>query len=172
MGNVLRSGPVGVLSADLLAIFGADADPIEAVAARARERHPGRAPIVWECDASSFHFGFVSDEAEAILGHTLDKWLTPSFWAERVVHQDDRDDAVTYCSLATAKASDHMFEYRACARDGRTVWLRDYVKVVKDARGAAAKLRGVMFDVSAEKGAAPAAEAARMPTREELAALA
>ena len=64
---------------------------------------------------------------------------------------DDRDDAVTYCALATGKGRDHMFEYRARTADGRLVWLRDFVMVIRSADSVSLRLRGAMFDVSREK---------------------
>ncbi len=114
---------------------------------------PGAPPIVWECDARTFTFGYVGRRAVDILGYPTEKWREPGFWAQHVVHADDHDDAVSYCALATDKAQDHVFEYRARAADGRLVWLCDYVKVVRDERGQAVRLRGAMVDVSADKAA-------------------
>jgi PAS domain-containing protein len=168
MANVLRAGQLSILSPELLALFGADSDTMEHIDARARSLYPERPPIVWECDARSFQFAYVGAGA-AMLGYPGGRWLEPMFWADQVVHQDDREDAITYCALATAKARDHMFEYRARAADGRLIWLRDFVKVIPGPDGAPARLRGVMFDVSEEKAANPA-PAARIPTRAELVA--
>jgi PAS domain-containing protein len=168
MANVLRAGQLSVLSPELLTLFGADTDPMEQIEARARSLYPERTPIVWECDACTFQFAYGGGGAAA-LGYPLARWLEPMFWADNVVHDDDRDDAITYCSLATAKARDHMFEYRARTAAGGLVWLRDFVKVIPGPGGAPARLRGVMFDVTEEKAATPG-PAARVPTRDELAA--
>lgn len=170
MSKILRAGQVMVLPPELLELLGSDGEPMEALAARARTMFPAAPPIVWECDACSFQFAFVSDAAVPVLGYPSERWLEPMFWTTRIVCDEDRDDAVTYCELATAKARDHMFEYRARAADGRIVWLRDYVKVVPDGRGRALRLRGVMFDVTSEKVAEAAPVPARTPTRAELAA--
>lgn len=167
--KVLRAGPVTVLPDALLDVFGSDGDSIEEVERRASAAFPHETPIVWECDAASFQFGYVSEAAAQLLGFPSRRWLEPMFWTEHIVAAEDLDDAVTYCALATAKARDHMFEYRARAADGRVVWLRDFVKVVaRPGTASAVTLRGVMFDVTAEKLAHPAPTAEQRPLRSEL----
>lgn len=110
--------------------------------------------IVWEMDARTWRFTFVSDRAEHLLGYPVRRWLDEdSFWQEVLLHPDDRDWAVDFCVTATGQARDHEFLYRARAADGRIVWLKDLVRVVRDDAGAARLLRGVMVDVTREKEA-------------------
>src|SRR5439155_5952330 len=53
--------------------------------------------IVWEADAETFVFSFVSAEAERILGYPAERWLRePTFWKDHI-HPDDRDWAVRFC---------------------------------------------------------------------------
>lgn len=117
---------------------------------RAHELLPGKPLIVWEGDAATFRFSYVSGgDAEELLGHPADRWTEePGFWAQTVVHPEDRDEAIAFCALATGKCEDHDFVYRARTADGRTVWLHDVVTVVRGARGVAERLRGVMLDVT------------------------
>jgi signal transduction histidine kinase/CheY-like chemotaxis protein len=49
---------------------------------------------------------------------------------------------------AIAEGRDHEFEYRALAADGREVWLRDIVHVVRDADGRPTTLRGLTVDLT------------------------
>jgi PAS domain-containing protein len=129
--------------------FGDGSEPIESVAQRAEALFAGVPIIVWEGDAQTFQFSFVSQSAEALLGHPCSRWVSEvSFWADQVVHPADRDEAIAYCALATGKGRDHAFEYRATAADGRTLTLIDYVQVVRGPRGIATRLRGIMIDVS------------------------
>jgi PAS domain-containing protein len=129
-------------------IFGADDDPMVVVEHRAKKLLEGQRPIVWEGDAQTFQFGFVSGHAQAVLGYPASRWIEePTFWADIVVHPDDRNDAIAYCALATGKGIDHDFKYRARAADGRTVVLHDIVKVIKGRRGVAERLRGIMVEV-------------------------
>jgi PAS domain S-box-containing protein len=108
--------------------------------------------IVWEADAATFRFSFVSDQAERILGYPVERWLSePTFWKDHL-HPQDREWAVPFCERATSENRDHDFEYRMIAADGRVVWLHDLVTVVVD-DGRATQLRGVMVDITDRKHA-------------------
>jgi PAS domain S-box-containing protein len=108
--------------------------------------------IVWEADAETFRFTFVSAQAERLLGHPIARWLSePTFWIDHI-HPDDRVGAVQYCVSCTRELRDHRFDYRMRAADGRYVWLQDVVTVVaKD--GCPTELRGIMVDITARKQA-------------------
>ena len=103
--------------------------------------------IVWEADAQTFAFLFVSDQAERILGYPAEQWLKePSFWKDHL-HPEDRNWAVQFCVQATSEKRNHDFEYRMIAANGSVVWLRDLVTVVVE-NGRASRLRGMMIDVT------------------------
>ena len=106
--------------------------------------------IVWEGDASTLEFTFVSKQAERLLGYPVERWTTePDFWRAHM-HPDDRGWAPSYGARATAESRAHEFEYRMLAADGRIVWLRDIVTVVVE-DGTPVKLRGVMIDITEQK---------------------
>jgi PAS domain S-box-containing protein len=106
--------------------------------------------IVWECDANTIEFSFVSKEAERLLGYPVRRWIKePGFWQGHI-HEDDRQWTIDYCTKATAEKRDHELEYRMIAADGRTVWLRDIVHVVVE-NNEPVKLRGIMTDISERK---------------------
>ena len=108
--------------------------------------------IVWEADARTFAFTFVSQRAERLLGYPCQRWLEEAtFWSEHI-HPEDRERAVQFCTASTAGKRDHEFEYRMLAADGRVVWLHDIVKVVVE-NDQPIKLRGVMVDITARKQA-------------------
>ncbi|MCC2670424.1 MAG: diguanylate cyclase/phosphodiesterase with sensor(s), partial [Armatimonadetes bacterium] len=109
--------------------------------------------IVWEAEADTWRFTFVSGRAEALLGYPVARWLhEPGFWSS-LLHPDDRERAVRYCTEWTAAGEDHEFEYRAITASGRTVWLRDLVRVIPAEDGRPAQLRGVMLDITCQKEA-------------------
>jgi two-component system, cell cycle sensor histidine kinase and response regulator CckA len=113
-----------------------------------REIVEGLDAIVWEADATTWQFTFVSRRAEDILGYPVGQWLSEAnFWVNHI-HPDDRVRAVAICSEATAKGEDHQFDYRALAAAGHEVWLRDIVRVVKDRAGRPSRLHGVMVDIT------------------------
>jgi PAS domain S-box-containing protein len=120
---------------------------------RARERFESLVQsidgIVWEADAATFRFTFVSRQAERLLGYPLAQWQAPNFWRDHL-HPDDRERALAYCLEETAKLRDHRCQYRMIAADGRIVWLDDLISVTaKD--GKPATLRGVMVDISEQR---------------------
>ncbi len=105
--------------------------------------------IVWEADAQTFTFTFISQKAERLLGFAVSDWLEPGFWVAHI-HPEDRDWAPQFCASCTGRLEPHDFEYRFVARDGHTVWLRDIVAVVAE-NGQPRWLRGVMVDISDKK---------------------
>ena len=128
-------------------VFGDNADAMETLNRRADELLPPDA-ILWECDANTFVFSYVSPSAVTALGYPTQRWIDDTtFWATKVVHQHDAEQAVGFCAAETACDRDHAFEYRAVAADGRVVRLRDVVRVVPAMDGQPKRLRGVMFVV-------------------------
>lgn len=108
--------------------------------------------IVWQADARTFRFSFVSRQAEKILGYPVSRWLDePTFWRDHL-HEDDRQEAVRYCQEATERMVPHELEYRMRTADGRDIWLRDIVSVIVE-EDRPVLLRGVMIDVTALKRA-------------------
>src|SRR5439155_12727834 len=66
--------------------------------------------IVWEADAATLQFAFVSSQAERILGYPVERWLSePTFWKDHL-HPDDRKWAVGFCEKATAEGRNYDFE--------------------------------------------------------------
>ena len=107
--------------------------------------------IVWEADAQTMRFTFVSEGAGDILGHTPAEWLAePTFWVDHV-HPADREATLAEFVRAATEGGRFDMEYRFSAKDGTTVWLRDLGHVVKDAEGVPIILRGLMVEVTATK---------------------
>jgi PAS domain S-box-containing protein len=106
--------------------------------------------IVWEADAQSFEYSFVSDQTERLLGYSSEQWTADrNFWPSHI-HPEDREWAVNYCAMTTRNKKDHVFEYRMIAADGRVVWFRDIVTVVLE-NDVPVKLRGIMVDINENK---------------------
>ena len=106
--------------------------------------------MVWEADASTAQFTFMSRQAEAILGYPVEQWLaSPTFWVDHM-HPEDRNWAPQYCLEESRRHRAHTFEYRMLAADGRTVWIRDLVSVLVE-NGRPTKLRGIMEDITERK---------------------
>jgi PAS domain S-box-containing protein len=102
--------------------------------------------IVWEADAHTYNFTYVSDQAVRLLGYAVEEWHADGFWANHL-HQEDKQNVIDYCVSHTEKLEAHDFTYRFVAKNGEIVWLRDIVNVVAE-DGKPRWLRGVMFDVT------------------------
>ncbi|MFV8323740.1 PAS domain S-box protein [Flavobacterium sp. LS2R12] len=108
--------------------------------------------IVWECDAKTFAFNFISQKVEKILGYTAEEWLeSKTFWVDHI-HPEDRKWTTDYCTLKTKENLNHDFEYRMIAKNGAVVWLRDIVNVISK-NDQALSLRGIMIDITTTKEA-------------------
>jgi len=108
--------------------------------------------IVWEADARTSRFSYVSRKAERLLGYPIELWTSePTFWQDHL-HPEDREWATNYRCAGVDRGRDHEFEYRMIAADGQIVWLRDHVSVGPVDQPDAV-LRGVMVDVSARREA-------------------
>ena len=109
--------------------------------------------IVWEADAASLRFSFVSQRAQTVLGFPTDRWLAePDFFSTRI-HPEDRAKVMATCRAALARGEDHELEYRALRATGDVIWLRDIVHVVPGALGKAGQLRGLTVDLTELKRA-------------------
>jgi PAS domain S-box-containing protein len=108
--------------------------------------------IVWEADARTMLFTFVSDGSTSIAGYAPSEWLSePTFWADHI-HPDDRA-RMTAQFVRAATAGWHFdAEYRFIAGDGTTRWFRDRAHVVLDTEGRPTLVRGLMVDVTQRHG--------------------
>jgi PAS domain S-box-containing protein len=120
----------------------------QAAQSRLREILGDVVGIVWESDDADRHrYGFVSDGAESLLGYPTESWTEQEdFWIG-IVDPADRDDVVARAAAAVAARREHELEYRVRTADGRTMWLRDHVRVGEGEQGTA-RLRGLMVDVT------------------------
>jgi PAS domain S-box-containing protein len=108
--------------------------------------------VIWEADARTLRFTFVSEGATAMLGVTPERWMAdPSYWSDHL-HDEDRERVVAQFVRAATAGWAFDTEYRLVTEDGRTVWVRDVGHVVKDAEGHPTVVRGFMTEVTRQKG--------------------
>jgi PAS domain S-box-containing protein len=107
--------------------------------------------IVWEADAATMAFTFVSEGVHDLLGYTPQEWLAePSFWADRL-HPEDRREVVARFVRTAARGGRFDLTYRLLARDGGWVWVRDLGHAVTDTDGTPALLRGLIVEITGQK---------------------
>jgi PAS domain S-box-containing protein len=108
--------------------------------------------IFWEADPHSLAFTFLSRRAALVFGRPDgDGSPDPGAWGEHI-HPEDRVAATAALRAAIEDGGDSSTEYRALGREGETIWLRDLIHVVQDARGTRT-LRGLIVDVTERKRA-------------------
>ncbi len=100
---------------------------------------------VWEADARTRRYTYVSRVVETLLGYGVEAWTAePEFWIQSV-HPEDRERVGTARRAQVAAGRKHQLEYRMVRADGETVWVRETVQV------AAGIARGVLVDISAQR---------------------
>lgn len=106
--------------------------------------------IVWETKVSTYEFTFISDQVKSILGFTPEEWRAePNFW-ENHIHDEDREQALNFCSAKSKSSETYDFDYRMIHADGNVIWIKDIVSVIKE-NDVPVLLRGVMIDITEAK---------------------
>ncbi len=105
---------------------------------------------VWEAEADSLQFTFVSDNVKQILGFLPEEWLTQPHFRENHIHEADKEEVLKYRMLKFKKHTSYSFEYRMIKADGGIIWIKDIVSVISE-KGRPLKLRGLIQDITAVK---------------------
>ncbi len=118
--------------------------------------------IVWElCGAPSepgSRMEYVSENVEQLLGYTAQDWTsTPQFWL-KVLHPDDREDAVRSADELFARGGFGTQQFRWITKEGVTLWMEAHMAVTVAPDGHTTGLRGVIHDISKRKQAEHAYE--------------
>ncbi|MGM1060697.1 SpoIIE family protein phosphatase [Saccharothrix sp. Mg75] len=108
--------------------------------------------VAWEVDVASRRLTFVSRHAEVLLGYPPDHWRDDLDVLVELVHPADRAE-VLRAWRAGVDLDYFEVEFRATAADGRLLWLRTRVQVVRDALGAPVRVRGMSADVTRRRTA-------------------
>ena len=131
-------------------------DRAEKSETRYRDLVNGLEAVVWEAEADNFRVRFVSKRAEAMFGYSTAEWIGSSQIWRRLIHPDDYEQVIEICRKAVVEGRDHDLEWRAVTRLGEVLYVRDIVQL--DRSVIPPVLRGVLFDVSAERHATSALE--------------
>jgi diguanylate cyclase (GGDEF)-like protein/PAS domain S-box-containing protein len=106
--------------------------------------------IVWEYDVINDEYTYLSQQAERLLGYSVDSWNNPGFWID-MMHPEDQLWAPDYSMKCREDGLDtYESEYRCINNDGGTVWYRNLVSVIKE-KGESRWLRGLLVDITERK---------------------
>lgn len=107
--------------------------------------------IVWEADALTGRFTYVSPCAEALLGYPVKRWLNDPLFFQSILHPTEHNQASEEARRSLSGNRTYSTEYCVIAADGRTVWLHDTVRVLPGRDGVVKRLRGMMVDITDRK---------------------
>jgi PAS domain S-box-containing protein len=94
---------------------------------------------------------FFSPQSTSMLGYTPGELEgRPDVWIE-LLHADDREVALAADAAHHATGDPLAHEYRLVARNGRTVWIRDQARMIRDAHGNPKFSLGVLLDITDRK---------------------
>src|SRR5204862_1319453 len=92
---------------------------------------------------------YISPSVEEVLGYPRRQWLTDTGLWDRILHPDDEQRVVSNEAECERSGEKLVQEYRLRAADGRDVWIRDEMTVVRDRNtGDQPLFYGVFLDVT------------------------
>jgi signal transduction histidine kinase len=112
--------------------------------------------VVWQADASSLRFEYVSSRAEHVTGFPSDAWLADPNFFERHVPEEDWPRLSALFDHCASAFADGLVDHRFRRRDGRELLVQTGVHCTKVS--GRPMLQGVMVDVSALRDALHARE--------------
>jgi diguanylate cyclase (GGDEF)-like protein/PAS domain S-box-containing protein len=110
-------------------------------------------PVVTYVDAANPERStlYISPQVESLLGYPPADWLEdPELWI-RILHPDDADRVLDARRRSNQRGTKFHTEYRMCASDGRTVWVRHDAVLVGS--GESSVWQGILLDITDRKRA-------------------
>ncbi|WP_224091919.1 PAS domain S-box protein [Nostoc sp. MS1] len=104
--------------------------------------------VPWEAIGATRQFTYVGPQAAELFGYDLANWYEPKFWYSHI-HPEDLPQVITH-HQTVAEEDDYIVEYRFLTADGRWVWLRDIVNVMKSSEHDT-QLLGFLIDITERK---------------------
>ncbi len=104
--------------------------------------------VFWEADGETRAFTFMGGRVTELLGPGAAHWVRDGVTWGAHIAPDDREVAMSMIE----RDRDTSIEYRVETYEGRSVWLRDLIHMVPDAKGPR-QLRGLMVDATERKRA-------------------
>ncbi len=97
---------------------------------------------------------YISPQVETMFGYPRSAWMEEPFFGS-IVHPDDRERVMGQIQMNLDDPdARERYLYRIIAADGRVVWIRDDVWVVRDENGQPLHIQGFMMDVTEQTLAA------------------
>ena len=94
---------------------------------------------------------YMSPQYETILGYPAESEVMDEEHWLRTLHPEDREWVLAEEIRTDETGEPFEVEYRVIAYDGRTVWLRDQARLVRDEEGSPLYWLGVLYDITEQK---------------------
>jgi PAS domain S-box-containing protein len=107
--------------------------------------------VIYACEATgNFAATFVSENITAMLGYgSQDILADPNFWTN-LIHSADRDRI--FAELPQLFVNDwHVHEYRFLHQNGHYIWVRDELRLIRNAQGEPLEIIGSWSDITDRK---------------------
>ncbi len=96
---------------------------------------------------------YFSPQIEVMTGYSPDEWGSdPELWV-KLLHPADRERVLAENARTNKAGKSFRIEYRLFARDGRTVWVLDEAKMLRDNAGQPLFWQGILLDITERKQA-------------------
>lgn len=119
---------------------------------RFRDLVDGLDAIVWEADASTRRFSFISQQVEKLFQYSINEWLSADDFFKEQIFPDDREKVLEAYRKSIEQKTDCQLEYRRVSKDGSVIWVRDNIRIITvDAEKK--QLRGIIVDVTNKRQA-------------------
>lgn len=112
--------------------------------------------VVFRGDASNpDQILYVSENVTNLLGYNVDDFLNKKVDFSALIHPDDFALHMKERSDAMRKVATHVefSNYRLKAKDGKTIWVKDFTTIIRDKNKEAIQLLGYIVDITKEKQA-------------------
>lgn len=119
---------------------------------RFRDLVDGLDAVVWEADADSRQFSFISQQVENLFQFSINDWLASADFFKEQIFPDDREMVLEAYRKCVEQDSGCQLEYRRLGKDGSIIWVRDNLRVI-NVDEIKKQLRGVIVDVTNKRHA-------------------
>ncbi len=108
--------------------------------------------VVFTTDAIDMvNLTYVSPQIEGLTGYSPDDLVSGKLNWYDIVHPADQELLIAADGASLESGDERMIEYRLLTRDGRTIWVREEVRLVRDEDGDRQFWQGILSDVTVQK---------------------
>ncbi len=109
--------------------------------------------VIDEDDPALTNTVYMSPRIEDIIGYSFEETVANGGLWRDILHPGDRERVLQTDAAGNVTGEPWAMEYRAIAKDGRTVWIHDEAQAVLDEDGHPKSWQGFMLDISERKAA-------------------